>query len=381
MSAQPFPGSDSTLLWLLLQRLGFTAALVRRLFEHDPDGDVAQWLSPPPAHWRQWRVAEETLAALAEWQRCGHDSAAARCARADLGWLRRHGATLLHLGHPDYPPLLQEIADPPPWLYVRGDVGCLGEPQLAVVGSRRPTHRGLGDAADFAGALAAEGFVVTSGLAYGIDAAAHRAALEAGGCTVAVLGSGLDRIYPARHADLAAAVAGRGALLSELPLGTPPRPQQFPSRNRIISGLSLGTLVVEAMPKSGSLVTARLALEQGREVFALPGSIHNPASRGCNALIRQGAVLVQEVADILAELRGWIGPLPAAAGTEAGPPQPVGGDEAATLAAIGFEPTALELIVERAALPVGLVLAALSELELAGLVESRAGAWLRCGGR
>ncbi|MDX9874018.1 MAG: DNA-processing protein DprA, partial [Spongiibacteraceae bacterium] len=299
--------SDSDFLWLLLQHLpGATPATVRRLLAAAeqagwPQGEeaIGDWLGRTPAALAAAGVPPALVAGIAGWQRAGRSHPAALQASADGRWLTLHGARLLVLPSSAYPALLREIPDPPIWLQVRGDVAALMAPQLAVVGSRRATRQGMDTAARFAGALAAAGCVITSGLAYGIDASAHRAALTEGGRTVAVLGTGLDRIYPARHAELAEAVAAQGALVSELPLGSPPRAGHFPRRNRIISGLSLGVLVVEAAPRSGSLVTARLALGQNREVFAVPGSIHNPASRGCNELIRQGAVLVQEIADIL----------------------------------------------------------------------------------
>ncbi len=374
MSASP---DTPELFWLLLHRLGVTAAQARQWLAADPTADLPRWLATPPARWPVQRLSDPVRARLHDWQRCGGRSDAAVEARNDLQWLRANGARLLHLADPDYPPLLREIADPPPWLYVQGEFALLQEPQLAVVGSRKPTATGLADAAAFAAELATAGFVVTSGLAFGIDAAAHRGALDTGGRSIAVLGSGLDRLYPAQHTALARQLAGAGAVVSELPLGTTPRPQQFPSRNRIISGLSLGVLVVEAALRSGSLVTARLALEQNREVFALPGSIHNPASRGCNVLIRQGAVLVTEVADILAELGGWL-PLPhtPAQGVDATAADPSA--DTPLLAAIGFEPTSIDLLVERIALPLPELLVALGDLELDGLIEQRGGAWLRC---
>ena len=361
-------------LWLVLHRLGLTGAQARQWLAVDPAADVAHWLATPIERWPLTRLTDTSVSRWRDWRRRGRASAVGREAAADRQWLRAHGARLLHLAAADYPALLREIADPPPWLYLQGEAEVLQEPQLAVVGSRKPSASGLGDASAFAAELATAGFVVTSGLAVGIDAAAHRGALAASGRTVAVLGSGLDRLYPAQHRALARQIVDSGgALLSELPLGTPPRPAQFPSRNRIISGLSLGVLVVEAALRSGSLVTARLALEQNREVFALPGSIHNPASRGCNALIRQGAVLVTEVADIVAELGGWLLPQSSAQ------PQVVAAEsDSPLLAALGFEPTPIDLLVERLQLPVPALLVALGDLELDGLVEQRGGAWLRC---
>jgi len=214
---------------------------------------------------------------------------------------------ILTLHDPAYPALLKEIADPPPLLFVRGDPAVLSRPQLGIVGSRNPTPGGRSLAEDFARSLSRCGLVVTSGMALGIDAAGHRGALRGGGTTLAVAGTGPDRIYPARHRDLARAIVEQGAIISEFAPGTPALPSNFPRRNRIISGLSLGVLVVEAACRSGSLITARLAAEQGREVFALPGSIHNPLARGCHHLIRQGAKLVEDIEDIVEEL----GPLAA----------------------------------------------------------------------
>lgn len=220
----------------------------------------------------------------------------------DLAWLEKSGNTLICLSDPEYPVLLKEIHDSPALLFIRGDVSLLARPQLAIVGSRNPSHAGAGLAKDFAAYLSNCGLAITSGMATGIDAAAHRGALENHATTIAVTGTGLDRVYPARHRDLAHDIASSGALVSEYPTGTAPLPANFPRRNRIISGLSLGTLVVEAALRSGSLITARTALEQGREVFAMPGSIHNPLSRGCHALIRDGAKLVETGEHVLEEL-------------------------------------------------------------------------------
>jgi DNA processing protein len=363
--------------WLLLQRLpGFHAGAQRKLLAKSPLSSPEQWLSWPAPRLRGFGLGDDALEAVAEWRRRGMDCAAAAAARRDQDWLDAHGAHIIPLNDGRYPALLQETADPPPCLYVRGDPTQLTRPQLAIVGSRRATRQGLADAHDFAQALAQAGFVITSGLALGIDAAAHRAALGAGGATVAVLGCGLDTVYPARHRELAEQIGSNGAVVSELPLGSPPLAQHFPSRNRIISGLSLGVLVVEAMLQSGSLITARLALEQNREVFAIPGSIRNPVSRGCNALIRRGAVLVQEVADILEELHGWTQPQPRAA---IAPAAALSSAQAEVLAAVEFRPTALDLIAVAVAQPLPAVLAALSELELYGLVENIGGSYQRTG--
>ena len=222
----------------------------------------------------------------------------------DLVWLSKPGNGLLTYFDEDYPALLREISQAPPLLFTHGDSAVLSEPQLAVVGTRQPTSGGQQLAESFAAHLAEFGVVITSGLALGIDAAAHNGALSAAeGRTVAVMATGLDRVYPSRNRDLAHAIAAQGGVLvSEFPPGTAPLAEHFPRRNRIISGLSLGTLVVEAALKSGSLITARLAVEQGREVFAIPGSVHNPVSKGCHSLIKQGAKLVETADDILEEL-------------------------------------------------------------------------------
>ncbi|MCL2875497.1 MAG: DNA-processing protein DprA [Betaproteobacteria bacterium] len=231
---------------------------------------------------------------------------------AALAWAGEDGNHLLTLADAAYPRPLLEIADPPPVLYVKGDLALFTCPVLAIVGSRAPTAQGEANAKAFAESLGAAGLVITSGLAQGVDTAAHRGALAVeGGNTIAVIGTGIDRIYPARNAALAREIASRGAILSEFPLGTPPMRWNFPRRNRLIAGLSLGVLVVEATRESGSLITARLAADMGREVFAIPGSIHTPQARGCHRLIREGAKLVETAEDVFEELRGRIdGDLP-----------------------------------------------------------------------
>lgn len=227
----------------------------------------------------------------------------------DLAWLGGSGHELLAYTDKRYPQRLREISASPPALFCIGDIGLLDAPQIAIVGARSATAAGLENAQAFAEALANRGLVITSGLALGIDGAAHRGALAAGGGTIAVCGTGLDRVYPAQHRDLAHAIAGHGLLISEFLPGTPPKAEHFPRRNRLISGLALGVLVVEAARESGSLITARLAADQGREVFAIPGSIHNPLARGCHQLIRQGAKLVETVDDVFVELAGVLGSL------------------------------------------------------------------------
>ncbi|MGQ9862321.1 MAG: DNA-processing protein DprA [Thiobacillaceae bacterium] len=286
--------------------------------------------------------------------------------QATLDWLAKPDNHFIPINHPDYPERLRSLPDPPPWLYVKGDRALLQSPMLAIVGSRNATPQGRRDAAAFAQALAGAGLIIVSGLALGIDTAAHEGALAAG-TSVAVVGTGLDRVYPARNRDLAHRLADRGAIVSEFPLGTPPRPGQFPRRNRIISGLSLGVLVVEASLDSGSLITARLAAEQGREVFALPGSIHSPLSKGCHRLIREGAKLVDSVADILEELRWqWQAPIPS--------PPPTGqaaGD--ALLELMGPDPVGLDTLVNLSGLTVDTLSAMLLSLELDGRVATLPG--------
>ncbi|MFV2056875.1 MAG: DNA-processing protein DprA, partial [Thiohalomonadales bacterium] len=220
----------------------------------------------------------------------------------DQEWLSQQENHLISVLSPLYPPQLKQIADPPAVLFCRGNPALLAQPQLAMVGSRNPDHYGLESAFDFAKHLNNNGLIITSGLALGIDGASHKGAIAATGETIAVAATGLDRVYPARHKELAHSIAECGVLVSEQPLGTAPIANQFPRRNRIISGLSLGTFVIQAALQSGSLITARLALEHDREVFALPGSIHNPLSKGCHQLIRDGAKLVETTQDILVEL-------------------------------------------------------------------------------
>lgn len=221
---------------------------------------------------------------------------------SDLKWLSQPNHHLLCWDDESYPALLRRISSPPAALFIDGDPGCLWQPQIAVIGSRNPTAGGLDHARDFATTLARQGMTITSGLASGIDTAAHTAALDTGALTIAVNGTGLDRVYPKSSQGVASRIRSQGAMISELPLGSPPLRQHFPSRNRIISGLSLAVLVIEAGLNSGTLITARKAAEQGREVFALPGSLHNPMVKGCHRLIREGARLVETTTDIMQEL-------------------------------------------------------------------------------
>ncbi|MEH6470417.1 MAG: DNA-processing protein DprA [Halopseudomonas sp.] len=298
-------------------------------------------------------------------------------------WLAELNHHLLTLDDPLYPQSLREIADPPPLLYLVGDAALLSLPQIALVGSRNATIQGLEDAQAYARYLSKQGLVPTSGLALGIDAAAHAGALDGMGLTVAVLGTGVDRIYPARHHGLAQQIVEQGGVLvSELPLGTPTRAQNFPKRNRIISGLSVGVLVVEAALKSGSLITARQASEQGREVFALPGSIHNPLSKGCHSLIRQGAILVDSAQQILQELAPQL-PLIDSLGCVTDEPQAelslagLSALERQLLDVTGYEVTSLDRLVLRSGLPIEQVQAEMLSMELQGWVASVPGGYQR----
>lgn len=348
------PGINRDRVALALQSIASAAELVRA-----PDATLARL--GIPEHARQALRTPETEAL-----------------DADLEWLDSPGRHLLPLTSPHYPPLLASTAGAPPALYLRGSAEVLSTPQLAIVGSRNPTASGRETAFEFAAHFARCGLTITSGLAEGIDGASHRGALAAGGITIAVCGTGLDRVYPEHHTELADAIAATGALVSEFPPGTTPRKEFFPQRNRIISGLSLGTLVVEAARQSGSLITARFASEQGREVFAIPGSIHSPLSRGCHRLIRDGAKLVEEAADILSELRI---PLAAAVAMSSAQPtnelaQPAGRldkEYEILLDALGFDALGVDALIERSGLKPDAVASMLLILELKGLVEARPG--------
>lgn len=290
---------------------------------------------------------------------------------------RAHGATAVGLDDEYYPPLLREIHDPPPLLFVKGDASLLCRAQLAIVGSRRASPAACRLAEGLAAGLSGAGLQVCSGLAMGVDGAAHRGALAARGKTIAVMGTGIDEVYPARHRELAQQVAESGCLVSEFPPGTPPRRQNFPQRNRIISGMSLGVLVVEAALPSGSLITAGTALEQGREVFALPWSPLHDRGRGCLWLLRNGAKMVEGVDDILEEL----GPLYCSLSHASGSGPSRGRETVGhswLLQLLGFESISLDDIVAQSARPVAEVLAELSALELSGQVERTAGGYIRC---
>ena len=281
-------------------------------------------------------------------------------------WSAGEHQHIVTLADPEYPQALLEIPDPPTLLYVRGRLELLNRPSLAIVGSRNPTPQGLHNAERFAAALADAGLLIISGLALGIDAAAHRGALAASGETVALIGTGIDRIYPARNRELALEIGDRGCIISEFPIGTPVTGANFPRRNRLISGMARGVLVVEAATASGSLITARLAGEQGREVLAIPGSIHSPQSRGCHQLIKQGAKLVESAQDVLEELRLSV-PLKTAP-TRSDPSAPT-----QLLAMMGFDPCGLDELAARTGLTAEALSVMLLHLELDGRIASLPG--------
>lgn len=283
-----------------------------------------------------------------------------------MAWACQPKQHIVTLGDAVYPKNLLEIADPPTVLYVRGNPALLQKRGLAMVGSRNATPQGVQTAESFARSLAGKNLVIISGLALGIDAAAHRGALAVDGATIAVIGTGADRLYPARNRELALTIAEHGAIISEFPLGTPVTPANFPRRNRIISGLSCGVLVVEAAPESGSLITARLAGEQGREVFAIPGSIHSPVARGCHKLIRQGAKLVETAQDVMEELGQFTE-------TMASDPVPDSSSEHPLLAALGHDPCTLDALVELSGCSAEQLLTELLTLELDGKIATLPG--------
>ncbi|RMH17051.1 MAG: DNA-protecting protein DprA [Gammaproteobacteria bacterium] len=341
---------------------------IRDLFDDISRGRPVPWLGQAAIDWLRspdWKIVDKALE-----------------------WGQQENHHILSIEDERYPVLLRETVNAPPFLYVHGNLQTLNEVHLAIVGSRNPTPDGRQQAYEFSRSLALQGVSIVSGLAIGIDTAAHQGALAAGRTTLAVVATGLDRVYPASNRELAYSIAASGALISEFPLGTPPRAAYFPRRNRIISGLSVGTLVVEAGMKSGSLITARQALEQGREVFALPGSIHNPMSRGCHALIRDGAKLVENVDHIFEELGPLIRTVVSAScegnkqATDLSIEGPAADEifseklndqEKRLLSCLGYEPVTPDHLVARSGLLVEHVNAMLVSLELSGYVTSLPG--------
>ncbi|MGY2257888.1 DNA-processing protein DprA [Pseudomonas sp. SDO55104_S430] len=325
-------------------------------------GSASKAISAPASAWRALGLP----LSCTEARRCPDVRDGASHA---LAWLERPAQHLLMWDQPDYPALLAEISDAPPLLFVAGDPGILEKPQLAMVGSRRASRPGMDTAAAFSRSLASGGFVITSGLALGIDAAAHQAALDVGGQTIGVLGTGIEKFYPQRNRRLAdAMIASGSAVVSEFPLDACPSASNFPRRNRIISGLSLGVLVVEASVASGSLITARLAAEQGREVYAIPGSIHHPGAKGCHQLIRDGAALVETVEHILEALRGWQ--------QASFSPAPVKAARHPLLALLHAAPHTSEALADASGWALSKVLSALTELEMEGSAICENGRWI-----
>ena len=326
--------------------------------------------------------ARRALAALPDLARRGGASGPARiCSRQDaereLAAAKSLGVALVALGEPDYPRRLQMIDDAPPLLAVRGNAAVFGLPMVAIVGARNASAAGIRFAERLARDLGAAGFAIASGLARGVDAAAHRGSLATG--TIAVLAGGHDHIYPHEHADLADAIAADGALISEMPLGWEPRARDFPRRNRLISGVAVGVVVVEAARRSGSLITARFALEQGREVFAVPGSPLDPRAEGSNDLLRQGATLVTEAADVITVVRPILGETIAAAAEEpdAAPlpaVEPAGDERARIVALLGPTPVPIDDLIRLSGSSPAAVRVVLLELELAGRLERHGGA-------
>ena len=367
---------DALFHWLALTRLpGMGSRRITQLLEVFGTPEAA--LSASPEQLRQAGVPSSCID--------GFRQPSHQAIEDDLRWAEGANNHIVCLTDQRYPQLLREIPDPPPLLFVHGDPDYLSQPQLAIVGSRNPTPAGITLARDFAAYLAGFGLTISSGLATGIDAAAHEGALEGRGGTLAVTGTGLDRVYPACHRDLAHRIAESGALVSEFPPGTPPQASNFPRRNRIISGLSVGTLVVEAALRSGSLITARLARDQGREIFAIPGSIHNPLARGCHALIREGAKLVETGEHVLEELAPLIR-LARLTDPISGTQDPVTATEIGfekrpeltedyrqLLGHMGYEAVSVDQLVQRSGLTPEEVSSMLLMLELDGHLDSGAG--------
>ncbi len=328
----------------------------------------------------------KTYPTLLDFYRHRTHSQVVKTIQADLQKLDKVGGWLLTLGDENYPQLLKNIDDPPAVIFGRGNLQALHLPQVALIGSRNSTRQGLTIAYDYASELSTNGFAITSGLAYGIDAASHSGCLSASGKTIAVLGSGVDNIYPAGNRKLASQILQQGgAIISEYPPGTAPRPGNFPRRNRIISGLSLGVLVVEAAMKSGSLITARVAAEQNREVFALPGSIHNPLSKGCHQLIKNGATLVETAGDVVEQLGGILAfkkeelTVTKKEGEQKGEQEQEQADIELTglMKILGFSPCSMDELISISGQSAADVASELLDLELEGVVEQVPGGYQR----
>ncbi len=327
---------------------------------------------------RTYGLSSDTIAELLNSMR--PQSPALMAAQMDLDWSSIDGNTIITMADKIYPPLLLQIDSPPPLLFVTGRFECLQLPQIAIIGSRNCSVYGVETAKLFAQRLATAGFSICSGLASGIDTAAHKATVSTDNPTVAVLGSGIDTIYPERNQKLAFAIRERGALISEFPRKTAPKPDHFPRRNRIISGVSVGVVVIEAALRSGSLVTARLAMEQNREVFAVPGSIKSTQSRGCHRLIREGAALVETPEEVLEAVSSLLGYQFSWMRELTKEPKPFSGSaiEHQVLEAIAYDPVPLDALLSSTSLSLQQLNAALMQLELKMQIMLRAGGYIRC---
>lgn len=392
---------DALRQWLALSLLpGLTPTGLNTLWQHAGSGKG--WLQLDAAALSSHGLSRKQCAQVGAILQGRLPAALAREAERALAWAAQPGNYLLPLYDAAYPALLREIPDPPPLLYVRGHPAVLDLPQLALVGSRKPSADGRRAARAIAAELCTAGYHITSGLALGIDTASHQGALDRNGVTVAVLGSGLRQLYPMQNRALAEAIVERGALVSEFPLDTPPLPACFPQRNRVISGLAHGVLVVEAALRSGSLITARLAAEQGREVFAIPGSIHNPVAAGCHQLLRQGATLVAGVDDLFEELPGLLGwerqrlaGIARAAGgvvenivententdAEGEVVRALAPEARRILDEIAWQPLSIDVLALHTRLPVPQLYTHLTTLELAGLILREGGGYVRGPGK
>ena len=377
--------------WLALLRLpGVGAVGYQQLIDHD--------ITPPAlfalkgSRLKSLGLNESQVSQIRGYTSSSREGGLLNGVEKDLLWLRSSDHHVITWSDSAYPPLLREIPASPPVLYVKGDPDLLRFPQIAIVGSRHPTRQGQRCSYDFARYFSQQGFICTSGLALGVDGAAHEGALAGGGSTIAVLAHGLDQVYPKRHLKLAESVAASGALVSEFPIGIKPLPHLFPRRNRIISGLSTGTLVVEAAFKSGSLITAKNAADQGREVFAIPGSIHSPLSRGCHNLIQQGAKLVEKAEDVIEELKPLVDCC-RQRGLGIGQPielmdvntikkgsisggYPEGSLESVLLKALDYDPMSVDELTERTGFSTAEINSGLVLLELDGVVEPFMGGYL-----
>ncbi len=365
------PPNESLKHWLALSQVNLSGNKLLNFFEHHSELKTLFGLSETQLQSYGFRKGLANRLEKVDWQKV----------EQDLTWFDSNKKQLIPINSTDYPALLKQINGAPPLLFCYGDKALLNQHQIAIVGSRNPSPQGKDNAREFAQVLAQAGAVITSGMALGIDGYAHQAAVNYQLATIAVMGTGLDRIYPARHKQLAEQIIEKGALISDFPLGTGVRASNFPTRNRIITGMSLGTLVVEAAVKSGSLISARLASEQGREVFAIPGSIHNPLARGCHQLIKQGAKLVETAEEIIEELQALALWQLESQTDQSDKTQAVNfeldADYQSLLEQIDYDVTSIEQIIQRTGLEIAVVSHMLLLLELNNHIDSVAGGYQR----